>query len=162
MAEKTSRSEEGVMIGKDEMRRLIKKGEETGVLSFSEINDAISDDLQSFDQIDDIVIQFQEMGIELVGDRDEDTSAINQGRAQSPKKASRSSKNKRVKSSVSRRDDDDEGLENDMDKKGSREALSSRRERSDMEFGAVTDPVKMYLKEMGMVTLLSRDRKSVV
>ena len=157
MAEKTSRSEEGVMIGKDEMRRLIKKGEETGVLSFSEINDAISDDLQSFDQIDDIVIQFQEMGIELVGDRDEDTSAINQGRAQSPKKASRSSKNKRVKSSVSRRDDDDEGLENDMDKKGSREALSSRRERSDMEFGAVTDPVKMYLKEMGMVTLLSRE-----
>lgn len=26
-----------------------------------------------------------------------------------------------------------------------------------MEFGAVTDPVKMYLKEMGMVTLLSRE-----
>ncbi|MDX9964417.1 RNA polymerase sigma factor RpoD [Desulfobacter postgatei] len=157
MAEKTSRSEEGVMIGKDEMRRLIKKGEETGVLSFSEINDAISDDLQSFEQIDDIVIQFQELGIELVGDRDEDTSAINQGRAQSPKKVSRSSKNKRVKSSLSRRDDDDEGLENDMDKKGGRDALSSRRERPDMEFGAVTDPVKMYLKEMGMVTLLSRE-----
>ena len=39
-----------VMISKDEMRRLIKKGEETGVLSFAEINDAISDDLQSFEQ----------------------------------------------------------------------------------------------------------------
>lgn len=27
----------------------------------------------------------------------------------------------------------------------------------DMEFGTVTDPVKMYLREMGMVTLLSRE-----
>nr|WP_320014961.1 RNA polymerase sigma factor RpoD [uncultured Desulfobacter sp.] len=157
MADKNSRSEKSVMIGKDEMRKLIKKGEKTGALSFAEINDAISDDLQSFEQIDDIVIQFQELGIELVGDRGEDTSAIKPGKAKSPKKASRSSKNKRVKTSGSRKKDDDEGLENSVDKKGSKRTLSSGRERSDMEFGAVTDPVKMYLKEMGMVTLLSRE-----
>ena len=157
MADKNSRSEKGVMIGKDEMRKLIKKGEKTGVLSFAEINDAISDDLQSFEQIDDIVIQFQELGIELVGDRGEDTSAVKPGKAKSPKKASRSSKNKRVKASGSRKSNDDEGLEKNVDKKGSKGALSSGRERSDMEFGAVTDPVKMYLKEMGMVTLLSRE-----
>eukprot|EP00831_Metopus_contortus_P044599 TRINITY_DN35772_c0_g1_i1.p4 TRINITY_DN35772_c0_g1~~TRINITY_DN35772_c0_g1_i1.p4 ORF type:complete len:106 (-),score=17.25 TRINITY_DN35772_c0_g1_i1:384-701(-) len=92
MAEKTSRSEQSVMIGKDEMRKLIKKGEETGVLSFAEINDAISDDLQSFEQIDDIVIQFQKLGIELVGDRDEGKSAIKPGKAKSSKKTSRSPK----------------------------------------------------------------------
>ncbi|MGD9825625.1 RNA polymerase sigma factor RpoD [Desulfobacter sp.] len=162
MAEKTSRSEQGGMISKDEMRRLIKKGEETGVLSFAEINDAISDDLQAFDQIDDIVIQFQELGIELVDDSDEDTSVIDPGEAKSLKKASRSSaprslKDKRVHISGSCREADDEGLEDDMDKKGNKDIFSSRRERSDMEFGAVTDPVKMYLKEMGMVTLLSRE-----
>ncbi|WP_035236722.1 RNA polymerase sigma factor RpoD [Desulfobacter vibrioformis] len=162
MAEKTSTSEQGVMISKDEMRRLIKKGEETGILSFAEINDAISDDLQTFDQIDDIVIQFQELGIELVDDSDEDTSAINPGKAKSLKKTSRSSasrslKDKRGHLAGSRSDADDEGLEDDMDKKGNKDAFSSRRERSDMEFGAVTDPVKMYLKEMGMVTLLSRE-----
>ena len=157
MAEKNSRSEQNVMIGKDEMRKLIKKGEKTGVLSFAEINDAISDDLQSFDQIDDIVIQFKELGIELVGDSGEDTSAIKPGKTKSPKKASQSSKNKRVKSSGSRKNNDDEDFENNADKKGSKGTLSSGRERSDMEFGAVTDPVKMYLKEMGMVTLLSRE-----
>jgi len=154
MAEKTSKSEQGVMIGKDEMRKLIKKGEETGVLSFAEINDAISDDLQSFEQIDDIVIQFQKLGIELVGDRGEDRSAVKPGKAKSPKKTSRSSKSKRAKSPGSRKGSDDE---NDTKKKSSKSTLSSGRERSDMEFGAVTDPVKMYLKEMGMVTLLSRE-----
>ncbi|MGM0655106.1 MAG: RNA polymerase sigma factor RpoD [Thermodesulfobacteriota bacterium] len=157
MAEKTSRSEQGVMIGKDEMRKLIKKGEQTGVLSFAEINDAISDDLQSFEQIDDIVIKFQELGIKLVDDRGEDPSAIKPGKAKSVKKTSRSSKNKKLKNAGPRKGDDDEGFENNVNKKGSKDALSSQRERSDMEFGAVTDPVKMYLKEMGMVTLLSRE-----
>ncbi|WP_299981369.1 RNA polymerase sigma factor RpoD, partial [Desulfobacula sp.] len=38
-----------------------------------------------------------------------------------------------------------------------KELVSSKKSRSDIEFGAVTDPVKMYLKEMGMVTLLSRE-----
>jgi len=157
MAEKTSRSEQGVMIGKDEMRKLIKKGEQTGVLSFAEINDAISDDLQSFEQIDDIVIKFQELGIKLVDDRGDDPSAIKPGKAKSVKKTSRSSKNKKLKNAGSRKGNDDEGFENNVNKKGSKDALSSQRERSDMEFGAVTDPVKMYLKEMGMVTLLSRE-----
>jgi RNA polymerase primary sigma factor len=156
MAEKTSKSEQGVMIGKDEMRKLIRKGEETGVLSFAEINDAISDDLQSFEQIDDIVIQFKKLGIELVGDKDEDMSAVKSGKAKSPKKTTRSLKSKKAKNSGSRKGSDDEG-ENDSDKKRGKSKLSSGRERSDMEFGAVTDPVKMYLKEMGMVTLLSRE-----
>lgn len=66
MAGKTGKSEENIVISKAEMKKLIKKGEETGVLTFAEINDAISDDLKSFDQIDDIVVQFKEMGIELV------------------------------------------------------------------------------------------------
>ena len=56
MAEKTNTSGENIVINKDEMRKLIKKGEKNGVLSFAEINDAISGDLQSFDQIDDIVV----------------------------------------------------------------------------------------------------------
>ncbi|MBF0303556.1 MAG: RNA polymerase sigma factor RpoD [Desulfamplus sp.] len=35
--------------------------------------------------------------------------------------------------------------------------FSSKVAADDMEFGTVTDPVKMYLREMGMVTLLSRE-----
>ncbi|MBF0377107.1 MAG: RNA polymerase sigma factor RpoD [Desulfamplus sp.] len=38
-----------------------------------------------------------------------------------------------------------------------RSSQFSGKSTDDMEFGTVTDPVKMYLREMGMVTLLSRE-----
>jgi RNA polymerase primary sigma factor len=42
-------------------------------------------------------------------------------------------------------------------KKKKREKKSYSRGISDTDFGTVTDPVKMYLREMGLVTLLSRE-----
>ena len=66
MAGKTNTSGEDVVISKKELKKLIKKGEKNGSLSFAEINDAISDDLKSLDQIDDIVVQLKELGIRLV------------------------------------------------------------------------------------------------
>ena len=142
MAGKTKASGESVVISKNEMRKLIKKGEKTGVLSFAEINDAISGDLKSFDQIDDIVVQFREMGIELV---DGDQKAAKKPAGKSGTAKSSSSKKKASSSKSS----DDRAEKKDL--------FAPKKERSDMEFGAVTDPVKMYLKEMGMVTLLSRE-----
>ncbi len=38
-----------------------------------------------------------------------------------------------------------------------KQAKIKERQRAVTDFGAVTDPVKMYLREMGMVTLLSRE-----
>ena len=139
MAEKTKTSGENVVINKDEMRKLIKKGEKNGVLSFAEINDAISGDLQSFDQIDDIVIQFKAMGIELV---DQEKNSLKKTATKPKKKVV---KKTAVKSVAKAKKDDKKDL------------FSPKKEKPDLEFGAVTDPVKMYLKEMGMVTLLSRD-----
>ena len=66
MADKTKKSAENIMISETQLKILIEKGKEHGVLSFSEINEAISDDVTSFDQIEDIVVQFQELGITLV------------------------------------------------------------------------------------------------
>jgi len=43
--------------------------------------------------------------------------------------------------------------------KAAREKL---KERAVSEYGSVTDPVKMYLREMGMVTLLSREGEVVI
>ncbi|MCP4553015.1 MAG: RNA polymerase sigma factor RpoD, partial [Bacteroidetes bacterium] len=139
MAGKTNKSGENVVISKDEMRKLIKKGEKNGVLSFAEINDAISGDLQSFDQIDDIVVQFKELGIELV-DQEKDSS----------KKAAGKPQKKTTKKSAVKKNEGVEGT-----KKAKKDVLSAKKDKPDLEFGAVTDPVKMYLKEMGMVTLLS-------
>ncbi|MCK5349712.1 MAG: hypothetical protein KAJ25_10005, partial [Desulfobacula sp.] len=53
MAGKTNKSGENVMISKKELQKLVKKGEKNGSLSFAEINDAMSDDLKSLDQIED-------------------------------------------------------------------------------------------------------------
>ena len=38
-----------------------------------------------------------------------------------------------------------------------KEKKAKRHETRDSDFGTVTDPVKMYLREMGLVTLLSRE-----
>ncbi len=131
-----------MVISKDEMRKLIKKGKKTGVLSFSEINDAISDDLKSFDQIDDIVVQFREMGVELV-DNDGDALKV------AGKKTGKASVKKKKAASKSKSEHSDQSE--------TKEYFAPKKDKADMEFGAVTDPVKMYLKEMGMVTLLSRE-----
>ncbi|MBF0204839.1 MAG: hypothetical protein HQK67_11145 [Desulfamplus sp.] len=42
-------------------------------------------------------------------------------------------------------------------RKVKRNLIAGKASDADMEFGTVTDPVKMYLREMGMVTLLSRE-----
>lgn len=140
MAKKTDTSGENIVISRDVMRKLIEKGAKNGVLSFAEINDAISGDLQSFDQIDDIVVQFKELGIELV----------DQEKASS-KKAAAAPKKKAVKKVVKKVKPVEEA------KGAKKDLFSPKKDKPDLEFGAVTDPVKMYLKEMGMVTLLSRE-----
>ncbi len=139
MAGKADTSGENIVISKEEMGKLIEKGKKTGVLSFAEINDAISGDLKSFDQLDDIVYQFNEMGIELV-----ETCEQAEKIKKSIKTQAAAKKNKTVTAKT-------------VQDKEKKDLFAQKKERADMEFGAVTDPVKMYLKEMGMVTLLSRE-----
>ncbi len=44
-----------------------------------------------------------------------------------------------------------------VEKKGKRKKAAKKKDASVVDFGTVTDPVKMYLREMGLVTLLSRE-----
>ncbi|CCK80517.1 RNA polymerase sigma factor RpoD [Desulfobacula toluolica] len=164
MAGKTNKSGENLIMTKKELQKLIKKGEKTGSLSFAEINDAISHDLKSLDHIEDIVMQFKELGIKLV---DTEKETIKKAAKKSTakikvKSSSRKIVNDKVKKTSEKDDDDyDEKDDDEKDekrgKKANKDLFSAKKDRSDMEFGAVTDPVKMYLKEMGMVTLLSRE-----
>jgi RNA polymerase primary sigma factor len=149
MADKAVKTEESVVISKVEWKKLIEKGKKHGTLSFAEINDAISGDLKSPDQIEDIVVQFQELGIELVdlektrvkkAGENNRTGARPAGRPGNKKEKTRTELKQKKKHTADGKD-----------------LFSAARERPDLEFGAVTDPVKMYLKEMGMVTLLSRE-----
>ncbi|MCP3943189.1 MAG: RNA polymerase sigma factor RpoD [Desulfobacteraceae bacterium] len=157
MAGKTNKSGENVVISKNEIRKLIKKGGKNGVLSFAEINDAISGDLQSFEQIDDIVVQFKALGIELVDhEKGSSKNAVAKPKkkpvVKKPAVKKPGVKKTAVKKSAVKKTESDEDSKSDK-----KDIFSSTKEKPDLEFGAVTDPVKMYLKEMGMVTLLSRE-----
>jgi RNA polymerase primary sigma factor len=104
---------------KDEkaLKALIEKGKEHGSLTYDEINKALPNEMMSSEMIDDTLMMFDDMDIEIIEKQG--------GLA---------------------------GKEKSAEKK---DALS--RTVSVSDFGSVTDPVKMYLREMGMVTLLSRE-----
>ncbi|MBC8440206.1 MAG: RNA polymerase sigma factor RpoD [Deltaproteobacteria bacterium] len=171
MAVKTNTSGENVVISKKELKKLIKKGEKTGSLSFAEINDAISDDLKSLEQIEDIVMQLKELGIELVDkEKEKRIKATKKSAAKvTTKTAAKTAANKtatktdvttatkKVAKGKIRKVSGKEKNEETINKEITKAILSPKKDSSDIEFGAVTDPVKMYLKEMGMVTLLSRE-----
>ncbi|MBU1342803.1 MAG: RNA polymerase sigma factor RpoD, partial [Proteobacteria bacterium] len=155
MAVKTNQSGENVVISKQELQKLIEKGEKTGSLSFAEINDAISDDLQSLDQIEDIVMQFKELGIKLVDKEKEKTKKTKNKSV--AKKTVKATTKKSLKINKKGSEQEISKNEEKEKKQAHKDLFSPKKDRSDIEFGAVTDPVKMYLKEMGMVTLLSRE-----
>ncbi|MEN8210336.1 MAG: RNA polymerase sigma factor RpoD [Thermodesulfobacteriota bacterium] len=161
MAGKTKKSGENLVISKKELQKLIKKGEKTGSLSFAELNDAISDDLKSLDQIEDVVIQFKELGIKLVDKEKEKIKkkTITKKKAKTTSKKSKAATNKTKKTAKNKKESKKEAEKREeKDKKQAvKDLLAPKKDGSDVEFGSVTDPVKMYLKEMGMVTLLSRE-----
>jgi len=190
MAGKTRKSGENLVISKQALNKLIKKGKKTGSLSFAELNDAISDDLKSLDQIEDVVIQLKELGIKLidkekekikkavtkktktvdkkpktVGKKTKAAGKTSKTASKTTKAGAKKAKAPAKKRKVARKkakSKKDAALEAEKraekeKKKIVKELLAPKKDGSDVEFGAVTDPVKMYLKEMGMVTLLSRE-----
>ncbi len=153
MAAASVESNEKDTISREALKQLIEKGKNEGCLSYAEINEAISDDIKSSDQIDNILSMFQKLGIELVDLEKEKSKIYTAGekKGESPSASTGAS-----------------GISSSADTKGKKTAaVKGKQPRktvftaggpdADMEFGAVTDPVKMYLREMGMVTLLSRE-----
>jgi RNA polymerase primary sigma factor len=100
-----------------EVEQLINMEGEKGFLTFDETNDIPSNDIVSSDQIDDVLMMFDEMDIDVV--------------------------------------DDLQGLKVEEEK-----ATEKEEEGDELEvetFGRATDPVRMYLREMGSVSLLTRE-----
>ena len=104
----------------DEVKKLISIGKEKGFLTFDEVNDLLPSDVYSSEQIDELLMMFGEMDIEVV-DSQQNIKISKKDTAQ------------------------DEQLERILD--------------SDFRS---TDPVRLYLREMGAVALLSRDGEIAV
>lgn len=181
MAAESVKSRENEAVSKDLLKKLIAKGKKEGSLSYAEVNEAISDDLKSSDQIDDIMVMFKDLGITLV---DKEKKKLTLGKAGTAKKKKRAravssvkkgkkdgvgGAGKEVKTAISAKackaekpDSAKAGKSDKLDEgknpgQAVKKIASAKSSAADMEFGTVTDPVKMYLREMGMVTLLSRE-----
>ena len=115
------------------MKDLIVEGKKKGFLTYDEVNEGLPEEVASSDQLDDIFLGFSEMGIQLV-EKEEDYDDL----VDEKKIDGKSSKDDILYSMDKEKDEVDETA-------------------SSTDFGTVTDPVKMYLREMGLVTLLSRE-----
>ncbi|MEO6967968.1 MAG: RNA polymerase sigma factor RpoD [Rhodanobacteraceae bacterium] len=111
-----------------EIKQLITKGREQGYLTYAEVNDHLPDDIVDPEQIEDIIGMINGMGIE-VHEIAPDTDLIN------PDAPAAST-------------DDDETV--------TEEAVAML-SVVDAEVGRTTDPVRMYMREMGTVELLTRE-----
>ncbi|WP_324075613.1 MAG: RNA polymerase sigma factor RpoD [Erythrobacter sp.] len=121
------------------IKKLISKAKKRGYVTYDELNEALPSGEMSPDQIEDIQTALSEMGVQIV-ESDEEAEA--EGDEDGDE----------VEDIGSDDDDDDE----DGEKKGpSKDARAGNKklvtgERTD-------DPVRMYLREMGAVELLSRE-----
>jgi len=105
----------------DEFKKLLSLGEQKGFLTYDDVNELLPPDINSSDQIDEIIMLFGEKNIDII---------------------------------------DTEQGEKLVVKKPADDSLSAK--FSEMmtlapAAGKTGDPVKMYLREMGLVSLLSRE-----
>src|SRR5258705_12123496 len=110
------------------LKNLIKLGKERGFLTYAEINDHLPDDMVDAEQIEAIISTFNDMGIQVY-DEAPDADAL-------------------LISETAPAGVPDEDAEEEAEA-----ALST----VDPEFGRTTDPVRMYMREMGSVELLTRE-----
>ncbi|WP_291992482.1 RNA polymerase sigma factor RpoD [Candidatus Accumulibacter sp. ACC003] len=114
---------------KTRLKTLIKLGKERGFLTYAEINDHLPDDVVDAEQIESIISTFNDMGIQVYDEAPDAETLL-------------------MSDSAPAAGADDADVEEQAE-----QALST----VDSEFGRTTDPVRMYMREMGSVELLTRE-----
>ncbi len=115
-------------VRRTRLKTLITLGKERGYLTYAEISDHLPDDVADAEQIEGIIATFNNMGIQVYDEAPAAEDLL-------------------MSDSVAANVDEDVAEEE------AEQALSS----VDSEFGRTTDPVRMYMREMGTVELLTRE-----
>ena len=110
-----------------QLKNLIILGKERGFLTYAEINDHLPDEVLDADQIEGVISMINDMGIQVYDEAPDAETLLMQ--EATPAVA-----------------DEDVVAE-------AEQALTT----VDSEFGRTTDPVRMYMREMGSVDLLTRE-----
>ena len=106
------------------VKKLIAKGKERGYITFDELNAILPPDQNSSEQIEDVMANFSEMGIQVVESEENEEGDLPVAKAE---------------------------------KAEEEEAEEQTGNVDEASLGRTDDPVRMYLREMGSVELLSRE-----
>jgi|LNFM01.1.fsa_nt_gb RNA polymerase primary sigma factor len=109
------------------LKNLIVLGKERSYLTYAEINDHLPDDMLDAEQIESVISMINDMGIQVYDEAPDAETLL-------------------MSDAATQVTDEDVAEE-------AEQALSS----VDAEFGRTTDPVRMYMREMGSVELLTRE-----
>jgi len=124
----TEASEEELEARRQKLKTLIKLGKERGFLTYAEINDHLPENIIDPEAIEGIIGTFNDMGIAVYEQAPDAETLL-------------------LSDSVASATSDDEA------EAAAEAALST----VDSDFGRTTDPVRMYMREMGSVELLTRE-----
>ena len=126
--DETALSEEEVAKRRQELKTLIKMGKTRGFLTHQEINDHLPEKLVEAEILEAIISMLNDMGVAVYEQAPDAATLLISGSAQT------------------------QATEEEAE-----EAAEAALSTVDSEFGRTTDPVRMYMREMGTVELLTRE-----
>ncbi|KQN93899.1 RNA polymerase subunit sigma [Sphingomonas sp. Leaf231] len=112
------------------IKKLIARAKKRGYITYDQLNEALPQDQMSSDQLEDVMSALNEMGVNIVENEEAGEDGEPEERA-----------------------DDEEAEAVDGEAEGAAPAVEKKKETIDR----TDDPVRMYLREMGAVELLSRE-----
>ena len=122
-----------IIAPQSSLKALIAKGKEQSYLTYAEVNDHLPESISDPDQVEDIIQMINDMGIKVFeAAPDTDSLLLNE-------------------------DESDTGA----DEVAAAEAAAALA-AVENEAGRTTDPVRMYMREMGTVELLTREGEIVI
>ncbi len=134
MAEAADTGETGdaplIDLNEASIKKLIARAKKRGYITYDELNEALPQDQMSSEQIEDIMSALNDMGVNIVENEEADEDAEPQAEADGA---------------------DDDASDDGSD--GGNFIVEKKKETVDR----TDDPVRMYLREMGAVELLSRE-----
>jgi len=113
---------------RSELKRLIAKGKEQGYLTYREVNDHLPEDVVDAEQMENVISMINDMGIEVYEEAPDEETLLLDGEAGGTPVAQEA-------------------------EEAAEEALAV----VEADLGRTSDPVRMYMREMGTVELLTRE-----